>query len=93
MHATVRRYPGNTRLVDALLANEEEIRRLLREIPGFRSYHLIRAGDGAVSVSVYDDQAGTEESTRIAGEWIKANLPESMMSAPEVWEGEVVIDA
>ena len=37
--------------------------------------------------------SGTAESTRVAGEWIRANLPEAMVSEPRVSEGDVVIDA
>lgn len=94
MHATIRNYAGNPGLIDELLKHEDEVRRVVREIDGFRAYYLIRTTDGdAVSVSVYDDAAGTEASSRAAREWIGENLPQLGVGAPKVHAGEVVIQA
>jgi hypothetical protein len=90
MYASIRRYEGNQALVDALLPHEGEVLRILREIAGFRAYYLVRTADGAVSVTVCDDQAGAEESNRAAAEWVRANVPEAA-SSPTVSAGEVAI--
>jgi heme-degrading monooxygenase HmoA len=92
MYVTMRYYAGNTELVDALVKNEADVKRQISGIDGFRAYYLIRTenGDG-VSVSVYDDKGGAEESTRVAGEWIRENLPELKVSPPNVSAGEAVI--
>jgi hypothetical protein len=93
MHATVRSYTGAPGLVDALVASGDEIRRLLREIDGFRAYYLVKtADDGAVSISVYDDKSGTDASTAAAREWIAANLPDLSAGPPEVLDGEVALE-
>ena len=92
MYATVRNYAGNRELADALLENESEVKRLITGIDGFRAYYLIRTDDGAVSVSVYDDKSGADESTRVAGEWLRENVPDVAGSPPEVSSGEVIID-
>jgi hypothetical protein len=90
MHATIRHYRDAPGLIDGVVANEEEIRTLLRDIDGFRAYYIVRTGDvSAISVSVYDDRAGAEASTAAAREWIAANLPDLKASPPEVHEGEV----
>jgi hypothetical protein len=41
------------------------------------------------TVSVFDDQAGAEESTRMAADWIRQNMPSLIPNPPEVLEGEV----
>ena len=92
MHATVRNYAGNRELADALLENESEVKRLITGIEGFRAYYLIRTDDGVASVSVYDDKSGADESTRVAGEWLRENVPDVAGSPPQVSSGEVIID-
>lgn len=93
MYATVRSYSGATGLVDALVENEGEVKRLITGIDGFRAYYLIRTGGGdAVSVSVYDDEAGAEQSNREAAAWVRENLPDLSISPPQVLAGDVAID-
>jgi hypothetical protein len=94
MYATVRTYTGAPGLVDALVQNEDDVKKLITGIDGFRAYYLIRSGDGdAVSVSVYDDQRGAEESNQAAANWVRENLPDLSVSAPQIHEGEVALDA
>ena len=52
-----------------------------------RSY----AGGGATTISVFDDQAGAEESTRVAASWMSENLPDVSPGAPTVTTGEVAL--
>jgi hypothetical protein len=92
VHATVRHYPSAPGLVDAILANEAEIRALLEGIEGFRAYYIVRTGpDRAVSISVYDDKTGTDASTAAAREWVGANVAGAAGTPPEVSEGEVAL--
>jgi hypothetical protein len=92
MHATIRSYSGSPGLVDALSGRENDVRQLIQEIQGFRAYYLIRSSDGElVTVSVFDDASGGEESTRRAGDWIRENLPDLSVGAPQVTSGEVVL--
>ncbi len=91
MYATVRTYTNSGDLADALVENESEVQRLISQIDGFRAYHLIRTAEGAVSVSVYEDQSGAEESTRQAATWVRENLADLSIAAPQVSSGEVVI--
>jgi hypothetical protein len=92
MYATIRSYSGSSGLVDALLEHESDVRQLLTGIEGFRAYYLVRTSSGeATTISVYDDQSGTEESTRQAAEWLRENLADLSVSAPQVAGGEVVL--
>ncbi len=52
MFATVRSYRGSTVLADALVENEDEVKRILNEIDGFKAYYLVRTADGTTSISV-----------------------------------------
>lgn len=94
MYATVRIYSEAEGLADAVAENKEEILGLFNEIDGFRSYHIVKTGPtSAASVTVYDDQAGAEASSRVAREWIAANLSGLSISPPEVLVGEVAMSA
>lgn len=91
MYSTVRVYKGSPELADALVANQEEVKKLIGGISGFNGYYLIKTDDGAVSISVFDSGEGAEESTRVAGDWLRENLPSTTIAAPDVSTGEVVI--
>ena len=93
MYLVVRRYTGAAALVDAMVQKEQAIRDLLSTVPGFRAYYAARTGggDAVATVTVCDDKAGTDESTRRAGEWVRANVSGGSISPPEVTEGETYI--
>ncbi|MEA2376690.1 MAG: hypothetical protein QOD13_597 [Thermoleophilaceae bacterium] len=92
MYATVRNYAGPERFAEELVNRQDEVKGLIQGISGFRAYYLVKTDQGgAVSVSVYDDQAGAEESTQQAGEWVRTNLSDLNVSPPQVSSGEVVI--
>ncbi|MCP9485119.1 MAG: hypothetical protein MSC30_04615 [Gaiellaceae bacterium MAG52_C11] len=92
MFATIRTYSSND-LADALIDNESEVKRIISEIDGFKAYYLVRTADGTASISVYEDEAGTEESNRVAAAWIAENLPDLTVASPQISAGEVVLSA
>ena len=93
MHAVIRTFSGSgaMKLVDALEGRKGEVEALMRPVKGLVSYSLIRTADGAVSVTVCEDKAGTEESSRLAREWIGKNAADFGVSPPTVVEGSVVL--
>ncbi len=93
MHATMRYYAGNTDLADQLAARSDEIRSVISAVPGFHAYYLVNLGDATVSITVCDDEAGTTESTRVAADWIGANMPDLQSSPPMVSGGRVTLSA
>lgn len=67
---------------------------ILRGTPGFVAYYIINGGEGTVAaISVFEDRAGVDESTRRAAEWVADNLAEFALSGPEVIAGEVTVAA
>jgi hypothetical protein len=69
MHAVVRTYSGKgaKELIDLIEKNKPEVEKLIRGVKGFVSYSLVRTADGGLSVSVYQDKAGTDESLKVCG--------------------------
>jgi len=92
MHATVRSYASGGGLVDAVAANQDEVRDLLTGISGFRAYYMLRTADGgAMSISVYDDASGADASNAAAAGWVRDNLPGVAAAPPETTAGEVAV--
>ena len=93
MHAVVRTYSGQgaKELLDVLEKNKITIERLIREIKGFTSFSLVRTDDGGFTVSVFQDKTGTDESIRVAREWIGKNAGTIGVAPPKVTEGFVLL--
>lgn len=65
---------------------------IISQVPGFVTYYLVDIGnDQAVTVSVFKDKAGADESGRRAQEWVKENLAPLMAGPLEVMVGEVAV--
>jgi hypothetical protein len=78
-------------LTSKIKDSEAEVRELLTTVPGFRMYGLVDTGSGAFSITVCDDQAGCNESTRRAAGWVKHNLPDANIAPPQIIEGSSVV--
>jgi heme-degrading monooxygenase HmoA len=93
MYGTVRTYSATPDLADALVSNAADVKSLVSGIDGFKAYYLVRTPNGAVSISVYENEAGANESTSLAANWIRENLPQLGGAVPQVTAGEVVLSA
>jgi hypothetical protein len=89
MHATIRQYSGSgtEELFDALEQREPEVNELISSVPGFVSYVAFRTADGGTTVTICQDRAGTDESTRRAAAWVAENV-DVAVGAPSVSEGD-----
>ena len=92
MYAVVRTYSGQgaSELFDLLGQREEDVKALITGVPGFVSYAALRSGDGGVTVTVCEDKAGTDESSRRAAEWVKENVS-ATVDRPAITEGDAVL--
>lgn len=92
MYAVTRRYAHASELIDAIAGRKHEVEDIISKVPGFVSYYAIRSAANLTTVSVFDDRAHADESTRQVREWVQANLPNSSVGAPETTGGEVFIN-
>ena len=93
MHAVIRTYsgPAAKKLFDLLEERKREVESIIRPIEGFVGYSLLRTADGGASVTVCQDKAGTDESLRVAKDWIQKNASNISASPPAVSEGSVIL--
>jgi hypothetical protein len=92
MYASIRRYTTTSG------SDIEEITRRVRagfapiisQTPGFIAYYVVDGGGGVVaSVSIFERQAGAEESNRRAADWVRQNIAEFVATAPQTTAGTV----
>ena len=91
MHMAVRRYKVKAGSMDEIVRRAKEgFVPLISQAPGFMAYYAADAGDDIViTVSIFQDQAGADESTRLAADWVNQNLASLVQGPPEVTTGEV----
>ena len=92
MYAAVRTYSGQgaSDLFDLIEARANDVTSLIGGVPGFVSYVAVRTGDGGVTVTVCEDKAGTDESSRVAAQWVKENSS-TTRNPPVLAEGNTVL--
>ena len=92
MYAVVRTYSGAGAkdLFNLLEQRKAEVEAVIRSVPGLVSYSLVESAEGGMAVTVCQDKAGTDESVRVAREWIRQHASE-LGSPPSVEEGSVVV--
>ncbi len=97
MHATIRRYESidQSRKDEVLKKVDDNLLPVLRDLPGFNGYSVIDAGDGAItSVGFFETAAQAEESTRVAGSWLREQkLETALPNAPKITSGDVLVHA
>ena len=92
MYAVVRRHKGAKTLFDELARREQDVRTVISAAPGLTAYYLVRSADGGASITIYQDQAGTSESSKRAADWVRQNVPQAAGTPPEITEGEVLFN-
>jgi hypothetical protein len=94
MHATIRRYDGvDQNRTDELTAKvNETLVPKLTELPGFKGYYLIEAGNGIFSsLGLFETFEQGEESSKAVATWIRdENLGTVLPNEPKITSGKVV---
>jgi hypothetical protein len=92
MYAVVRTYSGQGafELFDLLGQREEDVKSLITGVLGFVSYAAVRTSDGGVTVTVCEDKAGTDASSRRAAQWVSQNVS-ATADPPAITEGNTVL--
>src|SRR2546429_529074 len=93
MYAAIRR--GQT-----ALSTLDEVKRKIEQsfvpivsaVPGFIAYYAVHTGNGVVvTISLFEDQAGAEESSRRSAEWVKQNPAYLLLTPIDGSAGEVIV--
>ncbi len=90
MYVVIRQYSNASQVFDQLESKKEDVERVIRGVSGLVSYTMFRTADGGVSVTVCQDKAGTDESVRLAAEWIKENIS-GASNPPLISEGNTIL--
>ncbi len=92
MYASIRRYttrPGSAQAV-ASRARERFV-PVMSQLPGFRAYYIVDAGEGVLlSISIFDDRESAEASNREARSYVQESLASFLPDPPEITAGEVI---
>lgn len=91
MYVVLRRYKLKPGSMDEIARRAQQgFVPLVSQIPGFVAYYGVEAGDDVgVTISIFQDKAGEEESTRRAADWVRQNVAEFVEGGVEVTAGEV----
>ena len=87
MHVVIRTYPSHE-VADQIIQNKEEVEQLIRSVPGFVSWSLVKLGDQCVTATTCNDKAGCDRSVDLARDWVQQRAPSA--KAIKVEEGEIV---
>jgi hypothetical protein len=92
MHVAIRSYSGQgaSELFDALAERDEDVKAVISTVSGFVSYDAFRNNGGGQTVTVCQEKAGTDESSRRAAEWVKENIGVTV-DPPTVTEGSNIL--
>lgn len=90
MHATFRWY-ADPSFADVLAEHADSVREVIGGVAGLRGYYVVKTDQGTVSVTVCDDEAGAARSSELAAAWIRENLPDLEIAAPNISSGEVAV--
>ncbi|MEY2517184.1 MAG: hypothetical protein QOJ89_4542 [bacterium] len=92
MYAVVRSYSGQgaSEVFDLVENRSEDVKTLIGGVPGFISYTAFRSGDGGVTVTICEDETGTDESSKRAADFVKENLS-TTVDPPVITEGSTVL--
>jgi len=97
MYATIRRYtPKGTldqKARDELKQRvEKSFLPMVQDIPGFHSYYMVDAGEKElVTVGIFENRTGAEESTRRAAEFVQKDPLKDQIGRPQIIEGNLLV--
>lgn len=90
MYSVIRQYQFEPNNGDEIARKiQEGFVPLLQQTPGFVAYYWTDDGQGrGASLGVFENEAGADESVRIAADFVRDNLA-SLLGKPEIIKGAV----
>ena len=94
VYVVVRDYRGEASdVVAQAKQREDSLKETMRGIKGLVGYYIVDTGNGGLaSVSISEDQAGADESIRVAANWVRENMAQWAPNPPTIIQGDVAID-
>ena len=93
MHAVIRKYAAGPEIAEEMRSKVDHLEQTMRQTPGFVAYYFLETDDGVATITITEDETGTQESMGRAATWVRENLPNSNLGTPEVTRGETLIAA
>ena len=93
MHVVVRKYTAAPNVVEDARPKLAHLEQTMRQTPGFVAYYFLETDDGIATITITEDETGTQESMGRAANWVQQNLPNSNLGAPDVIRGKTLITA
>ncbi len=94
MYATIRSYHGvdQNRIAELTTKVNETLVPQLEELPGFKGYFLVEAGNGVfTSFGLFETFEQGEASTKLVTAWIKdEKLDRLMPNEPKIMSGKII---
>ena len=94
MHAVIRKYTASPDVLDEARPKLGQLEQTMRQTPGFVAYYFLETEDGIATITITEDEAGTQESMGRAANWVQQNLPDpTLLGTPQVTRGQALISA
>ncbi|TCU78343.1 hypothetical protein EDE08_101122 [Bradyrhizobium sp. R2.2-H] len=89
----IRKYTRVRSVADAARRARSGVGEILRQSQGFRSYHVMDAGDGVgIAVMIFDDCESANAANAKILAFVQASLHDLDLGVPEITTGEVLVD-
>ncbi|MDP8921795.1 MAG: hypothetical protein M3O34_02845 [Chloroflexota bacterium] len=92
-YAIIRRYEGlDPRAIDEVRRQVNDgLVPIISQLPGFLAYCALHTGgDVVAAISIFEDRAGADESTRRAAKWVEEHLANLVPHPPQFTAGTVM---
>src|SRR3712207_7248214 len=90
MHVAIRRYQmhPSSSVEEVMRRVNEGFIPIIKDASGFSAYYAVDSRLGTLtSVSVFENQAGADESNRMEADWVRENLASMLPNPPEITAG------
>jgi hypothetical protein len=93
MYAAIRQARAKPGMAEELARRiKEGAIPIISDVPGFRAYYVVYAPDDTVvSISIFNDHAGAEESNKRGLWWIEQNLSPLLDGPASATAGPVIV--
>jgi heme-degrading monooxygenase HmoA len=93
MYVVVRRYTIAGSSEELFRRAREEFVPIVKGLPGFKAYHIVDCGGGAVmSIGFWESKVAGTRSTEAAREWVSRAAIGLAPFPPDKLEGDTVVD-